>query len=240
MTHPRLVVGAALCVFALAGCAGSGTATPTSATAAPGGGSSMGATGPANAPGSTPESSFVPPSPVNPSPLPKITAPGSALKFGRPAIVRRYVAADDLAMERGSVYLRYVVTRIEEGDPAVLDRLSDKSGFEGASVYYIRGRMRVIALLGNAPSAPVVGGAIAGVQDDNRPMPVLADAKDPHCDGGFTIPRPVVNKEVEVCLIAIGRAGTKPAGVIYFGDDTASGERESTDPYFTKPIVWRD
>lgn len=172
----------------------------------------------------------------NPDPLPKVTAPGARLEFGKSMVAQ--VGIGVTGMKDGSTYLRYTVTGIEKGDQKILDDLKDKKNYQGGSVYYVRGSVEVLAVVGKAGSF-LAGGGVVGVQSDGKATGGLfsVGVEERDCVGDFLIDDPVVGKKQDTCRIVLAEKGTTVPAAAFIRDDTISSE-PSDDPYLKSPVVW--
>lgn len=72
--------------------------------------------------------------PDNTDPLPSFTNPGTRLSMGESMIVQE--PAGSGTMDTGWAVVKYTVTGIEDGDPAVLDAYRSDDQFANATPYY--------------------------------------------------------------------------------------------------------
>lgn len=169
--------------------------------------------------------------PNNPDPLPDFTTPGTRLSFGESMIVQE--PAGFGTMETGWAVVKYTVTAIEDGDPAVLDAYRKDDKFANATPYYIRGQIEVIALFGNAIDGDV-GGSIDGVQDDfYSSFSLFGLFADDACKGSFRLASAQVGDVQDTCLVTVARDSTKLVAVAYSLLGSQTG-----DPYYDDPVAW--
>lgn len=241
MPHPAsrrsLTVSLALlAVGALAGCVWSPAPSPTPSPSAPP--ASSPAPSETAAPSPPPSPSAPQEDPANPVPLPESTPPGTTLAIGESMVVRNAVGV--LEESEGWSILRYTVSAIERGDDAYLQGIDDAEAYQaGGSVWYVRGRVEVVALFGQGIGG-VVGGTIAGVQSDGQGAAGVLDfgGDAPGCAGGFMIVGAQVGAATDTCTVALALPGTEVTGAYFFGDGTVQDGGTSTDPYWVDPIVW--
>ena len=175
--------------------------------------------------------------PANPHPLPKVTAPGTQASFGDTITARKAVGI--LSEDEGWSVLRYTVTQIEPGDDSLIDTLDDAEDYVGGSVYYVRGTVEVVALFG-AGIDGVVGGAIAGVQDDGYYSAGVfgINASPEDCQGDFVISPASVGASEQSCTVALAKPGAEIIAAAYYADSTVGSGGPSDDPYITDPVLW--
>ncbi|XVX21356.1 hypothetical protein ACQP1U_05640 [Actinomycetota bacterium] len=213
--------------------AGPATSSPASATSAP---TSDALPSPTS---STP--STVGPDPANPTPLPKVTPPGARVAIGDPIVVKIPSSIDSAnnGMKTGWAYVQVSVTSVKKGDQKVLGKIRDLKEFKGGSVWYMRGRMKVLALSGEGRKS-ILSVAIAGVQDNGKVgagtfgIGTLA----PECDDGFVLSEAKVGHVQQVCDIMLARPGHRIVGAAFYRDGTLTSWNTSDDPYVAKPVVW--
>lgn len=175
--------------------------------------------------------------PANPDELPEVTPPGTELSYGESMIVQRPVGVTDL--DEGWAYLEYTVTDVVDGDPEVLEDMSDAEEYEGGSVAYVHGTITVLAKYGLGIEG-LVGGTIGVIQSDGLggAWP-FGGATYADCTGNFLIEGLEVGETVETCHIGLLTPGTDVAGVMYYGDGSVPQGGTSDDEYWHDPIIWQ-
>lgn len=171
-------------------------------------------------------------------PLPESTPPGTQLAIGDSMIVRNALGV--LEESEGWSILRYTVTGIERGDDAYLQGMDGAEAYQaGGSVWYVRGRVEVVALFGRAIDARV-GGTVDGIQSDGQAAAGVFDfgGEAPGCTGGFAIDEAQVGAAEDTCTVALALPGTSVIGAYYYADGSVPSGGTSDDPYWLDPIVW--
>ncbi|MFC7430558.1 MULTISPECIES: hypothetical protein [unclassified Agrococcus] len=237
---PRRLLAASLALVAasvLAGCiATPGPAPVPSPTASASPTASQSPSEPTPTPTPTPAAPQE--DPANPVPLPESTPPGTTLAIGDSMVVRNAVGV--LEESEGWSILRYTVSAIERGDDAYLQGIDGAEAYQaGGTVWYVRGRVEVVALFGRGIDG-IVGGTIAGIQSDGQGAAGVLDfgGEAPGCSGGFMVSGAQVGAAVDTCIVALALPGTQVTGASFYGDGTVPNGGTSTDPYWIDPIVW--
>ncbi|WP_344344850.1 hypothetical protein [Agrococcus versicolor] len=228
---------ALLATLAIAGCVVTPSPAPVETPAA----SPVASETPSPTPSATPTPTPTVPQedPANPVPLPDSTPPGTSLAIGDSMLVRN--ATGVLEESEAWSIIRYTVTGIERGDDAYLQGIDDAEAYQGGgSVWYVRGRVEVVALFGRAIDG-VVGGTIAGIQSDGQGAAGVfaVGAEAPGCSGNFMVTAAQVGTAEDTCTVALALPGTEVVGAYFYGDGTVPNGGSSTDPYWVDPIVWR-
>ena len=251
--HRIWSVPAVVCVLALVGCSADepdedGTATPEEVASVEAQGSGEGPAqddqdkadedqaGVENEPDQDAEAEPTE-DPDNPEQLPQVTPPGTELSYGDSMIVQVPVGVTDL--EEGWAYLEYTVTDVVDGDPAVLENMSDAEEYEDGSVAYVHGTITVLAKYGLGIDG-LVGGAIGVIQSDGMggAWPFGGETYE-DCTGNFLVEGAGVGDTVETCHIGLLTTGTDVAGVMYYGDSSVPQGGTSDDEYWHDPIIWQ-
>lgn len=163
--------------------------------------------------------------------------PGTRLKLGESMIAE--VGIGVTGTDDGSTYVRYTITDVEKGDQKILEKISDKGEYDGGTVYYVRGSMQVLAVLGDA-GENLVTGAVVGVQDDGSGAAGtfgIGDLSD-DCTGNFVLDGPTVGHTEKTCSIALAKKGTAVVGAAFVRDGSVPAGGTSDDPYYNNPVLW--
>ncbi len=142
-------------------------------------------------------------------------------------------------MANGSTYLKIAVTEIEQGDQAILKKLSNATEYQGGTVYYVHGTLEVLAVLGTAGDS-IATAAVVGVQNDGAGAAGTFGVKElsADCTGSFVLTKPTVGDRQKTCTIALAKPGTTLVGAAFIRDDSVPNGGTSDDEYFKKPVLW--